>query len=253
MVGSQWRTRRLQRRLRRRLRHERLSVAMALAEPQHHAPRGQRMAWAGGVEREVKYEPRLLDPPLPQVAATLGHVAAGVPLLVVPSLRVCGADGVDGTAASFLVKAAIGHMENEVEEEKVRKAKQKEEEEEEEVKSLLAVPFLWRSPASRRSRTPRGKRGRRRGRKKLPQTSSISRGRKGKKMRRRTRRGSTTFLWTCCTSSSSSLSSTSCRCLRFSSLTECWTFQLRRRDRYAQCQPVQNTGDSTAGVLERGC
>ena len=46
--------RRRQRRLRQLLRHERLSVAMALAESQHHAaPRGQSMARAGGEEREM--------------------------------------------------------------------------------------------------------------------------------------------------------------------------------------------------------
>ena len=48
--------RRRQRRLRQWLRHERLSVAMALAESNHHAaPRGQKMARARGVEREVNY------------------------------------------------------------------------------------------------------------------------------------------------------------------------------------------------------
>ena len=50
---------------------------MALAECNHHAaPRGQKMARAGRVEREENYEPRLLDPPLPQTAATVGYVAA---------------------------------------------------------------------------------------------------------------------------------------------------------------------------------
>ena len=61
--------RRRERRLRQFLRHERLSVALALAEYSHHtAPRGLRMAIAGGVEREVNFEPRQLDPPLPQAA-----------------------------------------------------------------------------------------------------------------------------------------------------------------------------------------
>ena len=45
--------RRRQRRLRQWLRHERLSVAMALAEFSHHsAPRGQKKARAGGGARE---------------------------------------------------------------------------------------------------------------------------------------------------------------------------------------------------------
>ena len=38
-------------------------------------------------------------------------------------------------------------------------------------------------------------------------------------------------------------------CLAFSSLTECWTFQLCHRDRFAQCQTVQKTGDSIAQFL----
>ena len=32
------------------------------------------------MEREENYEPRLLDPPLSQEAATVGYVAAGTPL-----------------------------------------------------------------------------------------------------------------------------------------------------------------------------
>ena len=60
---------------------------MALAESYHHAaPRGQKMARARGVEREVNYEPWLLDPPLTQGAVTVGYVAAPGPLLVPPVL-----------------------------------------------------------------------------------------------------------------------------------------------------------------------
>ena len=57
--------RRRQRRLRQWLRHERLSVAMALAESQHHAaPRGQSMARAGGGVRVGLYgdDPEQLPP-----------------------------------------------------------------------------------------------------------------------------------------------------------------------------------------------
>ena len=60
--------RRRQRRLRQWLRHERLSVAMALAESQHHAaPRGQSMARAGGWVRDevhgrVPFEPTPQEP-----------------------------------------------------------------------------------------------------------------------------------------------------------------------------------------------
>ena len=48
--------RRRQRQLGRFLRHERLSVAMALAEYSHHTSRGQRVARARGVEREENCE-----------------------------------------------------------------------------------------------------------------------------------------------------------------------------------------------------
>ena len=114
--------RRRERRLRQFLRHERLSVAMALAECTHHAaPRGQKKARAGGVEREENFEPRLLDPPLPQTAATVGYVAAAEPLLVVPSLA--GGDSVDGTALRFLVKKALERQKEE-EKEKARKLKE---------------------------------------------------------------------------------------------------------------------------------
>ena len=48
--------RRRERRLRQFLRHERLSVAMALAEFTHHAaPRGQTMARAGGWVRGAQH------------------------------------------------------------------------------------------------------------------------------------------------------------------------------------------------------
>ena len=63
--------RRLERRSRQFLRHERLTVAMALAAAVHHtAPRGQRRARGRGVEREENYEPRLQNPPLSQAAST---------------------------------------------------------------------------------------------------------------------------------------------------------------------------------------
>ena len=58
---------------------------------QHNAPRRQKQATAGGVEREVNSEPRLQNPPHPQTAAMGGYVAAGPPLAVAPSLA--GGDG----------------------------------------------------------------------------------------------------------------------------------------------------------------
>ena len=47
--------RRRQRRLRQFLRHERLTVAMALAEKMHHTSRGQKTARAREEEREMHY------------------------------------------------------------------------------------------------------------------------------------------------------------------------------------------------------
>ena len=79
--------RRAERRLRSWWRHERMSVAAALAEAHHsapkvgaepyNAPRSQKTASAGT-------RPGVLKDPEPQVrAATVGYVAAGAPLLSV--------------------------------------------------------------------------------------------------------------------------------------------------------------------------
>ena len=63
--------RRRQRRLRQWLRHERLSVAMALAEMSHHtAPRGQKTARAGEEDHEMHYTATVRTHPPPQVAGT---------------------------------------------------------------------------------------------------------------------------------------------------------------------------------------
>ena len=79
--GAAWRRR--QRRLRMHWRHEQLTLQMALAAALHHsrdvgpvsypALRSQKTARAGGggVEREVNYEPRVQNPPLPQAASTV--------------------------------------------------------------------------------------------------------------------------------------------------------------------------------------
>ena len=59
--------RRRGRRLRAALRHERQSIAMALAELTHHtAPRGPRMARAGEEESETKYTAKFRATPPPQ-------------------------------------------------------------------------------------------------------------------------------------------------------------------------------------------
>ena len=63
--------RRRQRRLRQWLRHERMTVAMALAESQHHAaPWGQSMARARGGARDVLHGPAPEDAP-PRAASTV--------------------------------------------------------------------------------------------------------------------------------------------------------------------------------------
>ena len=58
--------RRRERRLRSMLRHERMTVAMALAEFSHHSSRGQRMARAGVWGHEQNYTAKIRKPPTPQ-------------------------------------------------------------------------------------------------------------------------------------------------------------------------------------------
>ena len=59
--------RRRERRLRSWLKHERMTVAMALAEASHHtAPRGQRTARAGVWGHELNFTATVRDPPTPQ-------------------------------------------------------------------------------------------------------------------------------------------------------------------------------------------
>ena len=63
--GSGAAQRRRQRRLRSWLRHERMTVAMALAERTHHSSRGQTIARAGVWAREIDYTATIWDPPPP--------------------------------------------------------------------------------------------------------------------------------------------------------------------------------------------
>ena len=133
---------RRQRRQRSWLKHERQSVAMALAEYTHHASRGQTRARAREeAGSETYYAPRGLKtlppgtrpaPPSevagPQgAAATAGYVAAGAPLLVVASLA--GGDDVDATTVSYLLSVALAKEKEEEEKEKeVKRQKQEREE-----------------------------------------------------------------------------------------------------------------------------
>ena len=79
--GATGAARRRQRRLRQFLRHERLSVAMALAESQHHTSRGQKTAGAGRHELHytAKFRRRLFPKgqpaPLSEVAGWQSHVS----------------------------------------------------------------------------------------------------------------------------------------------------------------------------------
>ena len=63
--GSGAAQRRRQRRLRSWLRHERMTVAMALAESTHHSSRGQTIARAGVWWREMNYTATVREPLLP--------------------------------------------------------------------------------------------------------------------------------------------------------------------------------------------
>ena len=75
--------RRRERRLRAMLRHERQTVAMALAEKLHHSSRGQKLARAGGGARDELHGCALEDAP-PQ-GRILRHVVGHLPA---PSLDV---------------------------------------------------------------------------------------------------------------------------------------------------------------------
>ena len=93
-----------------------MTVAMELAAATHHsspkggpgatnnAPRGQTTASSAGAHPGVLKE-------LEVQAATVGHVAAPVPLPVVASLA--GGDAVDATTVSYLLKVAREEKEDE--------------------------------------------------------------------------------------------------------------------------------------------
>ena len=144
--------RRRQRRLRSWLRHERQTVALEVAAALHHSRdvgpgthaglRAQKAASSGEVEayethsalRGPKQPPpgmrseQLPEAPGPQRCdRTVRGTSVGAPLLAVQSLR--GFDGVDDTAAKFLLQQAL-KLKKEEEEEKERKEKELQEMEE---------------------------------------------------------------------------------------------------------------------------
>ena len=129
--------RRRERRLRQWLRHERMTVAMAVAEATHHsAPRRQKTATAiREVEEQASHDclraqtalppgarPGILAEPGPQRSdRTVRHSAGEAPLLVVASLA--GGDEEDVTTAKFLLRNALRELEEEENLEERRKAR----------------------------------------------------------------------------------------------------------------------------------
>ena len=113
--------RRRQRRLRQWHRHERMTVAMALAEATHHAaPRGPKTARAGvrpgvledpGPRRETEHE---------QHAALRGPKppSPGVPSLAMPVLAGTAGEAVDRTALSYLLQQSLAATKEEEKEER---------------------------------------------------------------------------------------------------------------------------------------
>ena len=145
--------RRRQRRLRAWLRHERQSVAAALAEALHHSagPREKVVE-----RRETHNVPRSQTTPLrgkrpaplsevagPQVAVTSGYVAASVPLLGAPSLADSSAEVIDGSALSFLLQRALEVKRKEEEEEAVEAAELVELEEKLAAAEERLLAVLW--------------------------------------------------------------------------------------------------------------
>ena len=147
--------RRRQRRLRSWLRHERMTVAMTLAELTHHtAPRGLKMARVGEEVVQDAHEalrgqktppPRsqpaaLREPGLQLVSEHAGCPCSCLPSLATPSLADTTADVVDSASVRFLAASAL-------------EARRKEEAEERatETEQLLAVPrALWTPEQKRR-------------------------------------------------------------------------------------------------------
>ena len=188
--------RRRLRRLRQWQRHERMTVAMAVAEAVHHsAPRRQNTATA--IREEVVHgahaalrgqktpppgeRPGSLSDPGPQRSdRTVRRSSGAVPLLAVPVLA--GGDGVDGTALSFLVRRAVEDRKREKEEKEKEEARKMKEAQDKLDLELAKRDPWWaqhladkkareerRSMASSSSKRKRKKRRKRR----TPRTSSL--------------------------------------------------------------------------------
>ena len=139
---------RRERRLRAMLRHERRSVAMALAEFTHHFSRGQRKARAGeevenatldGLRAQKTPPPRerpscLSDPGPQRSDRTVRHSAGEAPSLLPPSLADAAADTVDHSSLAFFLKVAL-QLKKDEEEKEARKV---------EMEQVQAVKEQWR-------------------------------------------------------------------------------------------------------------
>ena len=194
--------RRRQRRLRSWLRHERQTVAMELAAALHHSRdvgpgthaglRAQKAASSreeAGVEshhalRGLKTLPpgmrpeQLPEAPGPQRCdRTVRGTSVGAPLLAVQSLR--GFDGVDNTAAKFLLQQAL-KLKKEEEEEKEREQARKKKEAQEKADLELAKRDPWwaqhladkKAMEERRNKASSSSKRKRRKRR-TPRTSSL--------------------------------------------------------------------------------
>ena len=128
----------------------------------------------------MNYEPRLLYPPLPQVAATVGYVAAPGPFLCTPLLADTAADTVDARTVKYLLHAALKEKKEEEKEER-RKAK---EARRLEVTALLAVPMALGTQAQQRrimelsdevdaETHPKRRKRKKRRKRRTPRTSSL--------------------------------------------------------------------------------
>ena len=162
--------RRRQRRLRSWLRHERMTVAMTLAEMTHHtSPRGPKMAKVGEEVVHVAHvaprgpktpppgeRPGILPEPLPQRSdRSRRHFSKdGLPQLALPSLASAASEAVDSATLAFLTRAALEERRKEEEEEMKEKEAQKVKRKEliaseraakRELDTLLLAPFDRRS------------------------------------------------------------------------------------------------------------
>ena len=150
--------RRRQRRLGSWLRHERMTVAMTLAEKLHHTSRGQKLARVGEeVVHDAHDAPR--GPKTPPPGVRPGILPEPVPQRSDRTVRRFLGEAVDPSALSFLVRRAVEDRKRE-EEEKERKKKEAQEKADLELAKRDPAPeFPLRHPLRPSGRGRRGARG----------------------------------------------------------------------------------------------